>query len=251
MVLMPRSGTPREFAATPPPERYRALKPAGRGQARGVGGDRPDDLQRLLLRDGGTQARAGGHRGGETGRYRHGLGFLQIETIELLTLRPDDKTAQNRLSEIATSRPDQVRGAPLPRASRIASCPRRRSSCTAAPKLSRRGAGPFLKCAMKRAALGEPELQGDVHDASVRVAQITDGEIAAQLILDPLIGGALIVQAPPQRGGGHVQFGGERIEIRHFARQPLPQPAADRARSRCCRSCIWSRYSPGPCAETP
>ena len=27
MVLMPRSGTPKELAATPPPERYSALKP--------------------------------------------------------------------------------------------------------------------------------------------------------------------------------------------------------------------------------
>src|ERR1700677_2750543 len=117
------------------------------------------------------------------------------------------------MSDFATRRVPDERPLPAPRVSPPAlrsSRPRPglRSTLTAAPELSGRGAGPFLKCAMKRAALGEPELQGDVHDTSVRVAQITDGEVAAQLILDPLIGGALFVQAPAQRGGGHVQFGG-------------------------------------------
>src|ERR1700743_296834 len=80
------------------------------------------------------------------------------------------------------------------------------SSLMSAAKLPGRRAGPFLKCAMKRAALRKAQLQGDVHDASVRVAQIADGQVAAKVILDALIGRPLFVQTPAQRRGGHVQF---------------------------------------------
>src|ERR1700722_5212595 len=101
------------------------------------------------------------------------------------------------------------------------------SAVLAAAEFAGRCSGPFLEGSMERAALGKTELQGDIDHTAVRVAEIADREVAAQLILDALIGGAFLMQPPAQGRGGHVQFGGERLEIRYLPGEPLPEAPAD------------------------
>src|ERR1700687_190124 len=96
-----------------------------------------------------------------------------------------------------------------------------------APKLPRRCPGPLPESAMEGAALRESQFQRDVHDASFRVTQITDGKVAPKLILDALVGRPLLMQPAPHGGGSHVEFAGEAIEVRDLARQQLAQAAAD------------------------
>src|ERR1700692_302572 len=61
-------------------------------------------------------------------------------------------------------------GAALPEA--------RRSRLHAAAKLPRRRASPFSESAVESAALRETQFQRDIHHASIRMAQVADGQIA-------------------------------------------------------------------------
>src|SRR5467141_255173 len=93
-----------------------------------------------------------------------------------------------------------------------------------AAKLARARTGPFSECTMKCAAFGEAQFQGNVHDAAARMTQVTDGEIAPQLVLDRLIRLPFLVQSPPHRRGRHIQFVSQPLEIRNLARQELTEP---------------------------
>src|SRR6266436_901396 len=90
-----------------------------------------------------------------------------------------------------------------------------------------RGAGPFPKGAVESAPLREPQLQRDIHDATIRMTQVTDGQVASQLILDALVGRSFFMQPPAHGGGRHIEFGGDPLELRYVARQLLPQAATD------------------------
>src|SRR5208283_3414868 len=163
-VLMPRSGTPSELAATPPPDRYSALNP-------------------------------------EASASRAAYALMAPTTC---SGRSAATAARNRA-------PGELMGVDS-FACIIGSLPRIQqnyrgwgaSSLQAAAEFSRRSAGPFAKCAVKGAALGKSQFQRDIHDAAVRMTQITDGQIAPQLVLDPLVGGTLFVQTAAQGCGRHV-----------------------------------------------
>jgi hypothetical protein len=80
---------------------------------------------------------------------------------------------------------------------------------------------------MECTGLGKAELQRNIHHAAVGVAQVGDGHIAAQLILDRLVRLSFLVESAPQGGRGRVQLARQHFKIRQLLWQRLTQASAD------------------------
>jgi hypothetical protein len=88
----------------------------------------------------------------------------------------------------------------------------------------RRQPGPFLERAVEGRGFGEAELFGDVLDGQLVAAEVVDGEVAAQVVLEFLEAGAFFAQVAAQGLRADMQLLGDPFQVR-----PLLAVAAEQA----------------------
>ena len=78
----------------------------------------------------------------------------------------------------------------------------------------RRHPRPLLESPVKRRRFGKTQLLGDLLQRQVRAAQMVDGDIPPQVVLELLEAGAFLAQVPTQCLGADVQMSGYGVQVR-------------------------------------